>query len=101
VSSNEAEPLRELPRTADLLALYARPIAGCQRRDARVVNAVLLELIDSLNFEYETAALGFFRVYDHCLRKVRQREFGAAQEAFENLHDAVEPVLAASTSSEA
>jgi hypothetical protein len=101
VSSNEAQPLPELPPTADILALYERAIEGCQRRDARAVNAVLLELIESLNFEYEKAALGFFRVYDHCLRKVRQREFGAAQEAFEDLHDAVQPALAAPASSEA
>lgn len=71
-----------------ILRLYDQGIAGCLRRNAREVNAALVELIAALNFEYETAALVFFRLYDHCRRHVRAREFEVPLRILRELHEA-------------
>jgi hypothetical protein len=101
MSSSGGEPPHDQGRPADVLALYERAIRGCERREARVVNAVLLELIGSLNFGYETPALRFFRVYDDCLRKVRQQRFDVARATFQGLYDAVGRLWRAPASQEA
>ena len=59
-----------------ILDLYDRGIDGCLKRDAAEVREVLLELMAALNFDYEEAATGFFRIYELSLRHVKGRRFG-------------------------
>ena len=58
-----------------LLQLYDHAIAGVVRQDQRQVTAALVELIGSLNFDYEEIALGLFRLYDWCMRRVRAKDW--------------------------
>ena len=58
-----------------LLQLYDHAIAGALRQDQRQVNAALVELIGSLNFDYEEIALGLFRLYDWCMRRARAKDW--------------------------
>ena len=69
--------------------LYREGIAGCRARNARSVGLVLMELVGTLNFDYEEAAMRMFEAYDHCLQRVERRQFDAAQRLFERLQSAV------------
>jgi hypothetical protein len=58
-----------------ILDLYDRGIEGCLKRDTKEVRETLLELMAALNFHYEEAAMGFFRVYELSLRHASGRRF--------------------------
>ncbi len=58
-----------------LLQLYDHAIAGAIRQDHKQVNAALVELIGSLNFDYEEIAVGLFRLYDWCMRRARAKDW--------------------------
>lgn len=65
--------------------LYDRAIAGCRREDEWLAGGAVLELIATLNFEYEGAAKGLFRVYDRCLADILCGRFDQALEVLEAL----------------
>ncbi len=48
----------------------------------------LVELISSLNFDYEEVALGLFRLYQYCQDKIRLEEFDEAVTILQGLRDA-------------
>ena len=73
----------------DIRQLYDRAIAGCRREDEMLVGGAMLELIATLNFEYEGAAAGLFRVYDRCLADIRSGDFDAALEILEALRSSL------------
>ncbi len=79
-----------------VLLLYDRGIAGCLRRDAQQVSAVLLELIAALDFDHESAAMALFRLYDGCLRKVKAGQFEVPLRILRELHAASALAIAAS-----
>lgn len=70
----------------ELPGLLRRGIAGCRARDRRQVGRVLIELIGTLDFDYEEAATRLFEVYDDCLGRVRRRQFEVPQRILESLH---------------
>lgn len=61
--------------THQVLDLYDRGIEGCVKRDGQQVRETILDLMAALNFEFEDAAVGFFRIYELILRHVRARRF--------------------------
>ena len=58
-----------------ILDLYDQGIEGCVKRNAEEVRAVLLELMAALNFDYEEAAIGFFRIYELSLHHTKAHRF--------------------------
>ena len=72
--------------------LYDRAIAGCRGEDEWLAGGALLELIATLNFEYEGAAAGLFRVYDHCLADIRSGRFDDALEMLQALRASLDVV---------
>ena len=60
--------------------LYDRAIAGCRQEDEWLAGGAMLELIATLNFEYEGAAAGMFRIYDRCLADIRGGRFDEPME---------------------
>ncbi len=55
--------------------LYSIGIKGCYEKDSSKVSRVLTELISSLDFTYKEIALGFYRIYEYCLRIVKAGKF--------------------------
>ena len=70
--------------------LYDQGITACLASDTRQAEAALMGLIGVLNFEYEAAAIGLFRLYDHCLREARAGRFVRPLEVLRTLREAWE-----------
>jgi flagellar protein FliS len=58
-----------------LIKAYDAGIAACNCKDEAKVCAVLAELIDSLNFDYAEIANSLFRLYEYCIRQIKQGNF--------------------------
>src|SRR3990172_9583160 len=58
-----------------LIKAYDAGITACNRRDESKASAVLVELIDSLNFDYAEIANSLFRLYDYCMREIKRGNF--------------------------
>jgi flagellar secretion chaperone FliS len=50
-----------------LLAVYDFGINACVRGDQQGARAAVIELINSLNFDYPEIAIGLLRLYNYCL----------------------------------
>lgn len=61
-----------------ILYLYDYAIKGCVAEDQKQVCVALAQLIDALNFEYESVALGLFRLYEYAMRMAREARFEGA-----------------------
>lgn len=70
-----------------VLHLYELGIEGCSRRNTTMVSSALVELMTTLNFEESVIAEGFERLYDYCLRKIRERQFERVSWILSDLHD--------------
>ena len=77
-----------LPKETLLLGIYQAGIEGCQKEDGRQASAALVELIGALNFEYEEASMGLFRLYEYCLRQIQGKRFGEVATILAELRDA-------------
>ena len=77
-----------VPKETLLLGIYEAGIEGCQKHDVRQASAALVELIGALNFDYEEASMGLFRLYDYCLRQVREKKFNEVAQILAGLRDA-------------
>ncbi len=58
-----------------LVKAYDAGIAACNRKDESKACAVLVELIDSLNFDYAEIAGSLFRLYDYSMREIKRGNF--------------------------
>ena len=58
-----------------LIKAYDAGITACNRREESKVSTVLVELIDSLNFDYAEIANSLFRLYDYCMREIKRGNF--------------------------
>jgi flagellar protein FliS len=58
-----------------LLAVYDFGINACAVGDGNRAKAALVELVNSLNFDYHEVATGLLRVYNYCLELVGQGRF--------------------------
>jgi hypothetical protein len=77
---------------AAIQQLYDRAIAGCRREDEWLAGSAMLELIATLNFEYEAAATGLFRIYDRCLADIRSGRFDEPLEILQALRASLDVV---------
>lgn len=50
-----------------LLAVYDAGVTACATGDADRAKAALVELVNSLNFDYQEISFGLLRMYNYCL----------------------------------
>lgn len=70
-----------------LIKAYDAGIAACNRKDESKTSTVLVELIDSLNFDYADIANSLFRLYEYCLREVKRGNFEVTIKILKELRD--------------
>jgi flagellar secretion chaperone FliS len=70
-----------------LIKAYDAGITACNRRDESKASTVLVELIDSLNFDYAEIANSLFRLYDYCMREVKRGNFDVTLKILKELRE--------------
>lgn len=70
-----------------LIKAYDAGIAACNRKDEPKTSIVLVELIDSLNFDYADIANSLFRLYEYCLREVKRGNFDITLKILKELRE--------------
>ncbi len=68
-----------------VLFLYDQTILGCKSDDERKASKAIAQLIDSLDFKYNDIATGLFRLYEYCLRLVKDKQFKKVLSIFVDL----------------
>ncbi|TAL68362.1 MAG: flagellar protein FliS [Bacteroidetes bacterium] len=71
-----------------ILKMYDLFIVSCKRSDVPKMSRVLVELMGSLNFEYEETATRLYRLYEYCQRCIFQRRFDEAMNIIQELRAA-------------
>jgi flagellin-specific chaperone FliS len=61
-----------------ILKMYDLFLVSCKKGDVSKMNRVLIELMSSLNFEYEDIATRLYRLYEYCQRCIIQKKFDEA-----------------------
>ena len=70
-----------------ILRIYDFLIVQLRKEDASKSNRAINELIASLNFEYQEASEGLFRLYQYCLDCTYAGKYGEALEIIEGLRE--------------
>ena len=70
-----------------ILKMYDLFIVSCKRKDVQKMSRVLIELMGSLNFEYEETATRLYRLYEYCQRCIFQKKFDEALTIIQELRD--------------
>ncbi len=70
-----------------LIKAYDAGITACNRRDESKASTVLVELIDSLNFDYAEIANSLFRLYDYCIREIKRGNFDVTLKVLKELRE--------------
>jgi flagellin-specific chaperone FliS len=77
-----------------LIKVYDLGIGACARGDAEQARAVLIELINSLNFTQNSVAVGLLRLYNYCLDMIRQEKFDEPKRILNELRETWAQALA-------
>ncbi|HHT9146957.1 MAG TPA: flagellar export chaperone FliS [Candidatus Wunengus sp. YC61] len=70
-----------------LIKAYDAGITACNRKDESKASTVLVELIDSLNFDYAEIANSLFRLYDYCMREIKRGNFDVTLKVLKELRE--------------
>lgn len=70
-----------------ILKMYDLFIVSCKRKDVQKMSRVLIELMGSLNFDYEETATRLYRIYEYCQRCIFQKKFDEALHIIQELRD--------------
>jgi flagellar protein FliS len=70
-----------------LVKTYDIGITACVRGNAEQARAVVIELINSLNFDHGSVAVGLLRLYIYCLDMLRQEKFDETKHILSELRD--------------
>ena len=68
-----------------ILKMYDLFIVSCKRKDINKMSRVLIELMGSLNFEYEETSTRLYRLYEYCQRCVFQKKYDEAMYIIQEL----------------
>jgi hypothetical protein len=79
--------LESLSVTDRILSLYLVGIEACEQGDDDEAQAVIEELLGTLDFDCGEVAEGFARLYEHCLREVQQGNLSQVAWILEDLYD--------------
>ncbi|GAB1370515.1 hypothetical protein MASR1M45_05760 [Candidatus Kapaibacterium sp.] len=61
-----------------ILKMYDLFLVSAKKNDSSKMNKVLVELMSSLNFEFEEVATRLYRLYEYCQRCIMQRKYDEA-----------------------
>lgn len=75
VNSYQQQEINTLSPGLLIEKLYNMGIRGCMDEDSVKVSRVLTELISALDFSFKEIALGLYKLYEYCLRKVKAQKF--------------------------
>ena len=67
---------------------YDLAIVSCEKQDFDRATKTVSVLRDALNFDYATAAVGLFRLYQWCLDSIRQGDYNSATQTLRELREA-------------
>jgi hypothetical protein len=81
------EDLRRLSTPDRLRGLYELGLDACSTGDTDQIDAVLEELIGSLDFQYADISEGFHRIYSYCLDQSRIGKLDRVAFVLEDLRD--------------
>ena len=70
-----------------ILKMYDLFIVSCKRNDVSKMSRVLIELMGSLNFEYEDTATRLYRLYEYCQRCIFQKNYDQAIQIIQDLRE--------------
>ncbi|MDQ1265931.1 MAG: flagellar secretion chaperone FliS [Bacteroidota bacterium] len=70
-----------------ILKMYDLFIVSCKRNDVSKMSRVLIELMGSLNFDYEETATRLYRLYEYCQRCIFQKKYDEALYIIQELRD--------------
>jgi len=68
-----------------ILKMYDLFIVSCKRKDVPKMSKVLIELMGSLNFEYQETSTRLYRLYEYCQRCIFQKKFEEAMNIIQEL----------------
>ena len=71
-----------------ILKMYDLFIVSNKRGDISKMSRVLIELMGSLNFEYEETATRLYRLYEYCQRLIFQKKLDEALKIIQELRGA-------------
>lgn len=71
--------------------LYELGIKACDDKDEHKARKVIKTLIGSLNLESEETALGLYRIYGYCLRRLKNGKFDKTQDILGELNYSAKP----------
>lgn len=70
-----------------ILKMYDLFIVSNKRKDVQKMSKVLIELMGSLNFDYEETATRLYRLYEYCQRCIFQKKFDEALSIIQELRN--------------
>ena len=70
-----------------IIKVYDYIIVQCKKGEITKASKGIVELISALNFEHEEVSLGFFRLYQYTMDKIKQSEFDEAIEILQGLRN--------------
>lgn len=70
-----------------ILKMYDLFLVSCKRQDVTKMSKVLVELMGSLNFDYEDTATRLYRLYEYCQRCIFQKKFDEAYNIISELRN--------------
>ena len=70
-----------------VLFLYDLIIAACKKRDSEDAVGTLITLIESLDFKQDEISNGLFRLYEFCMRTIKEGDFDTALRILTELRD--------------
>lgn len=70
-----------------ILKMYDLFIVSNKRRDIEKMTKVLVELMSSLNFDYEDTSTRLYRLYEYCQRCIHQKKYDEALHIIRELRD--------------
>jgi flagellar protein FliS len=85
ISTYQENQILNLSPTELILKLYDLAIISIKKGDNKKANAVITELIASLNFDYQDVSVGLFRLYRYCQECIYQGNTKPALRIFEDL----------------
>ncbi len=71
-----------------ILKMYDLFIVSAKRKDVAKMSRVLVELMGSLNFEYEETSTRLYRLYEYCQRCIFQKKYDEALGIVRELREA-------------
>ncbi len=71
-----------------ILKMYDLYLVSNRKGDVQKMGRVLVELMSSLNFEYEETSTRLYRLYEYCQRCIYQKRFKEAETIIQGLRDA-------------